>query len=246
VAPPSARLGCRLLLPPKASFEAPRHTIDSRPPATLRLVCHNSLLDSAWTHALNSDIDQRRGWPEELCIVLKDHPRETWKGTRSEMARFWIGKHDYLRRQSDALQSANDDYRAQRASPMQFGNWLAPRLQGFLAELHGHHQIEDFHYFPAFRSAEPRLGAGFDVLASDHELIHEGIVAIVEAINEFIATLRNDSAPNADAQRHAADRYIAASRLLHQRLQRHLADEEDLIIPLMIRHEGQGRDVGGG
>jgi iron-sulfur cluster repair protein YtfE (RIC family) len=170
--------------------------------------------------------------------VLKEYPRETWAGTRSATARFWIDKHNYLRRQSAALQSANEEYRAERADAAQFGSWLAPRLQGFLAELHGHHQVEDFHYFPAFRSAEPRLVAGFDVLASDHELIHEGIVSIVEAINAFIATLQTGAAADTDAQRRAADRYIEASRLLHGRLERHLEDEEDLIIPLMLRHEG--------
>jgi hemerythrin-like domain-containing protein len=154
------------------------------------------------------------------------------------MARFWIDKHNYLRRQSDALQRANDDYRAGRAEALQFGGWLAPRLQGFLAELHGHHQIEDFHYFPAFRTAEPRLSAGFDVLNSDHELIHAGIVGIVETINEFIKTIQPEVKDKTDAQRHAADRYIEASRLLHSRLMRHLEDEEDLIIPLMIRDDG--------
>ena len=182
---------------------------------------------------MNTDIDQRRGWPDELCVVLKDHPRDTWAETRSGMARFWIQKHDYLRRQSAALQSANDDYLSNRTEAGQFGNWIAPRLQGFLAELHGHHQIEDFHYFPAFRSAEPRLVAGFDVLARDHELIHTGIVAIVESINEFIKTLQPGS--NDETQRRAADRYVEASKLLHDRLGRHLEDEEDLIIPLMIR-----------
>jgi iron-sulfur cluster repair protein YtfE (RIC family) len=187
---------------------------------------------------LNSDLDQRRGWPDELCVVLKDYPRATWRETRSSMARFWLDKHNYLRRQSDALQSANTDYRAGRAEALQFGSWLAPRLQGFLAELHGHHQIEDFHYFPAFRSAEPRLAAGFDVLNRDHELVHEGIVSIVEAINEFIRTIQPEHAGDTDAQRLAADRYIDASRLLHARLMRHLEDEEDLIIPLMIRGDG--------
>jgi hemerythrin-like domain-containing protein len=186
---------------------------------------------------LESDIDQRTGWPDELCVVLNEFPRDTWPKTRSSMARFWIDKHNYLRRQSDALQSANQDYRAERTAPAQFGNWIAPRLQGFLSELHGHHQIEDFHYFPAFRSAEPRLTAGFDVLGSDHELIHQGIAAIVESINGFLAAIQSDSAENTDAHRHAADRYIKASETLHQRLNRHLADEEDLIIPLMIRQD---------
>jgi len=155
------------------------------------------------------------------------------------MARFWIDKHNYLRRQSEALQSANDDYRnASDASAAQFGSWIVPRLQGFLGELHGHHQIEDYHYFPAFRSSEPRLGPGFDVLNQDHELIHGGIVGIVEAVNEFIRTLQPELAGNVDAQRQAADRYIEASCELHRRLERHLSDEEDLIIPLMIRQEG--------
>lgn len=153
------------------------------------------------------------------------------------MARFWIDKHNYLRSQSDALQNANQEFRAQRMGTSEFGGWIAPRLQRFLAELHGHHQIEDFHYFPGFRQAEPRLGAGFDVLASDHELIHEGIVKIVESINAFLATTTSDPPGNADAQRHAADQYIAASEQLHHRLGRHLADEEDLIIPLMIRQD---------
>jgi hypothetical protein len=153
------------------------------------------------------------------------------------MARFWIDKHNYLRRHSAALQSASDDYRNGKATAAHFGAWIAPRLQGFLSELHGHHQIEDFHYFPAFRSAEPRLVPGFDVLNQDHELIHGGIVAIVEAINGFIESLHAEAPGKDDVQRRAADRYIEAGRQLHRRLERHLADEEDLIIPLMIRQE---------
>jgi len=187
---------------------------------------------------MNTDIDSRRGWPDELCVVLKDHPRDTWASTRSSMARFWIDKHNYLRRQSDALQQASDDYRrSAEPNAAHFGSWIAPRLQRFLGELHGHHQIEDYHYFPAFRTAEPRLGAGFDVLNSDHELIHTGIMQIVEAVNALIATLQEDSGSNTDDQRRAADNYIVASAELHRRLERHLNDEEDLIIPLMIRQE---------
>lgn len=185
---------------------------------------------------MKSDIDQRTGWPDELCVVLADYPRETWPDTRSAMARFWIDKHNYIRRQSDALQSANEDYRAERVDAARFGAFIAPRLQGFLAELHGHHQVEDFHYFPAFRSAEPRLAAGFDVLARDHELIHQGIASVVASVNEFLSTL-GPAPGDSDADKVAADRYIAASKVLHDRLGRHLADEEDLIIPLMIRED---------
>jgi hemerythrin-like domain-containing protein len=184
--------------------------------------------------AITLDIDQRTGLPEELYVLHKSHPRASWQTARSALAQFWIDKHNYLKRQSAALLDANKDYREQRIDASQFGTLIAPRLQGFLSELHGHHQIEDFHYFPAFRIAEPRLNPGFDVLASDHEKLHAGILDIVDAVNGLISTLRDESSVDTDAQRRSADRYIAAGELMHQRLGRHLEDEEDLIIPVML------------
>ena len=47
-----------------------------------------------------------------------------------------------------------------RSSAAQLAVIAAPRLRGLIAAMHGHHQIEDFHYFPAFRRTEPRLAAG--------------------------------------------------------------------------------------
>lgn len=184
-----------------------------------------------------TDIDQRTGWPDELCVLLERYPRNTWRATASPLAEFWIERHDHFRHQSSALGAAADAYREQRAAAPEFGAIVAPRLQAFIAQLHGHHHIEDFHYFPAFRAADPRLAAGFDVLANDHELLHRGIVEIIETANAFLATLSADAATNPDAQRRAADRYIRTAELLHKRLARHLDDEEDLIIPLMLARD---------
>lgn len=183
---------------------------------------------------LTLDIDERTGWPDELCVLLKDHPRDTWSDRRSPLAQFWLDKHDYFRGQAQGMSRANDDFRQQRGTPAQFGTWVAPRLQSFISHLHGHHQIEDFHYFPAWRAADPRLARGFDVLESDHKLLHEGIMALVESINEFILTFKDAPDKITDAQRHAGDKYVEVSELAFRRLVRHLADEEDLIIPLMF------------
>ena len=63
---------------------------------------------------------------------------------------------------------------------------LAPRLRRFLMHLNGHHQIEDFQFFPLFAAAEPRLARGFDVLEADHEAIHRVMDEMVEAANALL------------------------------------------------------------
>ncbi len=180
------------------------------------------------------DIDHRTGWPDELRILLKRYPRESWQQQATPLARFWIDKHNYFRQQCSALQSAADDYREQRTTPREFGLWVAPRARNFVSHLQGHHQIEDMHYFPAFRAADQRLASGFDVLAEDHELLHEGIVTNIERLNAFVGTLRGPEEISLDDQRRAGDHYAEASELVCKRLIRHLDDEEDLIIPLML------------
>jgi hypothetical protein len=179
-------------------------------------------------------LDQRAGWPPELRVLLERYPRETWSQSASPLAQFWLDKHDAFRRYGQMLVAAADDYREGRTAPAELAAWSVPRLQGFLGGLHGHHQIEDFHYFPAFRAAESRLAAGFDVLANDHELLHRGIVDVVETVNAFVAAIREGPSEHADAQRETADRYARSCELLYRRLCRHLDDEEDLIIPVML------------
>ncbi|HMB73151.1 MAG TPA: hemerythrin domain-containing protein [Gammaproteobacteria bacterium] len=183
---------------------------------------------------LLTDIDARTGWPDEFKTLLNRFPRDTWRSKGNEMADFWLDKHDWFRNQATAMSEMAASFRNERVQAAEFGTWLAPRLQGFLGALHGHHQIEDFHYFPAFREAEKSLAAGFDVLASDHELMSQAIAEIVEATNDFLQTLTANSGNGRDAQKRAADTYIETSERTFRRLVRHLSDEEDLIIPIML------------
>jgi len=183
---------------------------------------------------LTTDIDQRAGWPNELKSLLERFPRDTWRSQGNSMTQFWLDKHGYFRQQCQALEQLSDDYREQRTSPAEFANMIAPRLQSFLMALQGHHQIEDYHYFPAFRTSHATLASGFDVLASDHELLHQGIVDIVEKTNALIDTLRPGSVSTPGDQRRAGDGYVDTAAVTYRRLVRHLEDEEDLIIPIML------------
>jgi hemerythrin-like domain-containing protein len=185
---------------------------------------------------VHQDLDQRTGWPDELCALLKEYPRASWQQNMTPLARFWIDKHDGFRNQCSTLQTAAQSFRERPEAFEAFANEVTSRTQLLLSHLHGHHQIEDFHYFPAFRAADQRLGPGFDVLARDHELLHKSSMTIVETLNEIRDALREDGPGASDDQRRAADRYIEESGLLCRRIGRHLDDEEDLVIPLMLAH----------
>ncbi len=177
-------------------------------------------------------LDIRAGWPDDLRLYLERYPRPVWPGHANlgEMARFWLQMHDGFRRLGGALKAGTDDFRAERVPPEEFRGWLAPRLQMLLSHLQGHHQIEDHQFFPLFSAAEPRLIRGFEVLERDHEQIHETIVAVVESARSLLRA----EAADRDRIRRAGDVYAKDSDELLRRLDRHLGDEEDLIIPLIL------------
>lgn len=177
------------------------------------------------------DLDQRQGLPAELLFLLLRHPRDAWSGGRLGVtAQFWLERHAAFRQLGEALQQRADAFLGQASEAEDFRDWFAPRLQMLLSELQGHHQIEDLHYFPAFRAAEPKLVPGFEILDRDHKTLHNSLVETAEAANALLQALARD--PQAAAG--PAEDYAATSRRLLTRMLRHLDDEEDLVIPLLI------------
>jgi hypothetical protein len=181
---------------------------------------------------MTSDLFDRRSLPEDLLFLAARYPREDWTAHANlgGMAQFWLQRHDMFRELGAALGGAITGYREGDFDARAFQGWLVPRLQVFLNELNGHHHIEDRHYFPVFRAAEPRLETGFAALEGDHELIHGAILGTAEAANALLVRIHagaGDLRPECDRYADASDRLIAG-------VIRHLADEEDLIIPLIL------------
>jgi iron-sulfur cluster repair protein YtfE (RIC family) len=174
----------------------------------------------------------RSGWPPDLRTLLAQYPREQWHGHRNlgEMVRFWLSRHAMFRELSAMIGQIDVQFRAGAVSPSDFPRLLVPRLQFLLSQLDLHHQIEDHHYFPIFRAAETRLARGFDVLENDHHAIHADMARTAEAANALLRALAGAS----DELRPCGDDYAAASSALLKGLMRHLDDEEDLIVPLIL------------
>ena len=178
------------------------------------------------------DLATRTGWPAELRGFLDRFPRGTWDGhvNLGGVARFWLNIHDGFRGFGGKLDAAAGEFREGQVTPEHFRAWFAPRLDMFLSHLNGHHHIEDHEYFPLFIAREPRLTRGFEVLERDHEAIHAAMDRMAETANGFLRAPVGDS----DAMRFAADDYAEASGRLLVMLNRHLDDEEDLIVPIIL------------
>jgi len=184
------------------------------------------------------DLDRRAGLPAEWLYLCERHPRARWPGHAGlgMTAQFWLDRHDGFRRLGAALDQATQRFLGGGQQADDFQGWFVPRLQMLLGELHGHHQVEDHHYFPVFRRMEPGLAAGFELLDRDHKLLHADLYATADAANAFLQALAR-SPQDAEAPGAA---YAETSTRLLNRMLRHLDDEEDLVIPLLIERGESG------
>jgi len=182
----------------------------------------------------NLSLESRSGLPDELAYLRPSYLRDGWRKHPNfgQLADFWLHVHHSLREHGAALNQATNDYREGRLDAESFRRFFIPNLNHFLQHLNGHHQIEDRHYFPKFRSLDPRMVAGFDLLDSDHRGIHDALIASADSANRFMAAFERGD----DDTRRAADAYAAAADRLLTMLVRHLADEEDLIVPALLHH----------
>jgi iron-sulfur cluster repair protein YtfE (RIC family) len=146
------------------------------------------------------------------------------------MARFWLSRHDMFRELSATIEDTTAQFRSGALPATEFPRQMVPRLQFLLQQLGVHHQIEDLHYFPIFKAAEERLARGFDVLEGDHHAIHADMAATADTANALLRALSGDS----DTLTRCGDAYAQASGTLIKGLIRHLDDEEDLIVPLIL------------
>ena len=189
------------------------------------------------------ELTRRSGWPEDMRVLIARYPREQWQGHANlgEMAQFWLSRHAMFRELAGMVETIMVQFRGGTMPATDFPRQLVPRLQFLLSQLNTHHQIEDLHYFPIFRAADERLARGFDVLEGDHHAIHADMAATAETAN---ALLRALTASDAASLMRCGDDYAQASGALIKGLKRHLDDEEDLIVPLILDRGEEALGVG--
>jgi hemerythrin-like domain-containing protein len=179
-------------------------------------------------------LGERNGIPNDIAFLRALYPRGGWRADANygQLADFWLHVHTSLRHEGSEVARVVDAFRDRQIDADQLQSAFVPRLNGFLQHLDQHHRIEDAAYFPKFRQLDERLIIGFDLLEADHELIHQRLVTTVEHARGLLAVL----ASPADEARRAADHYAAVADDLLGLLRNHLDDEEELVIPAMLKH----------
>lgn len=179
----------------------------------------------------DSSLNQRDGLPEHLRVLREQYPREIWTGHPNfgGLTAFWLERHGMFRQVLSRLVSDTQAMLDNRAP--RYGAEM-PRLAGFLLnQLHGHHGIEDDHYFPMFRAFDARLQTGFDLLDSDHHALHFHMERLADQSNAVLRTMQSGDKPQDQVAR-----LLTVQEEFQKFLGRHLEDEEDLIVPIILEY----------
>lgn len=171
-------------------------------------------------------LETRAELPEALRVLLEEFPRIGWEDHPNfkGLVEFWLGRHGMfrqictvLREDAEAEMDGKLETRARDARLSRYGGML-------LNELHGHHQIEDHHYFPVLVTLDKRIEKGFDILESDHDDMDGLLDRFAKGAN---ALLRGET---------ETGRFREELLSFEALLARHLNDEEELIVPVILKN----------
>ncbi|QIE41719.1 hemerythrin domain-containing protein [Rhodobacteraceae bacterium SC52] len=169
----------------------------------------------------------RSGLPDALRVLVKELPRAGWESDPGfkGIASFWMERHLLFRQIMDTLAEETELRLDAKISAEKLGARVS-RFGGMLIEtLHEHHSIEDSIYFPKMRLLEPRLLRGFDMLDKDHHALDDWLDRFSIAAKIVVE----------DPTRDSTWAFHAEIERLAPLLERHLTDEEDLIVPVVLK-----------
>lgn len=177
-------------------------------------------------------LSTRTALPDEFRLILRDLPREGWPRHPgfNGLAAFWLDRHLAFRRVLGLLDADARALIDRRIDPEEHARRLVRLGSGLLNDLIGHHQIEDEAYFPELAALEPDIARGFEMLDSDHHALHD-------LIDRFAAGANNVLRQEGEAaRREEMARFLPDLTRFSRLLGRHLEDEEDLVLPVVLKH----------
>ncbi|RBW58804.1 hemerythrin domain-containing protein [Ruegeria sp. A3M17] len=176
--------------------------------------------------------------PGEMQILLEQYPRDSWETHPgfTEKTRHWLGAHLMFRRLARLVRSDAESYLGKDLSPEEYAARLSHYGNALVGNLHGHHGWEDHSYFPELSAADSRFDAGLNVLEKDHADLDLVLDQYTRTANRVIKLIQLDEVQARSEVGSLRD----TSEAIEAFLKRHLGDEEDLAVPIILHHRLRG------
>jgi len=171
--------------------------------------------------------------PDALRVLLAEYPRHGWEADPGfdSLIRFWLDRHVMFRRLMAELLGGTEAFLDHKIEARRYLAMTARYGGMFVNGLHEHHTIEDTYYFPRLVTKDARIEKGFAMLDQDHHDLDEFLSSFVARANEVIG-----AADHRDVLQTSAGHFRDELARLERLLDRHLIDEEDLIVPVILRY----------
>jgi len=178
-------------------------------------------------------LDLRGSLPEALRILLQDYPRDLWEAHPcfNELIRFWLQRNLLFRQLLDGYEQESQIGMDQGRDMMRQAAVISRYAGMLVGELHKHHNVDDANYFPVLAKKDARLETGFNLLDVDHLAMDGLLNRFTDASNTAITQLSR-----CKNQVDASAAYLIAVGDLKTLLDRHLTDEEELVVPILLHH----------
>ena len=191
------------------------------------------------TYNIQTRGDQFQGQlPSEFQILLWDYPRDAWPNhpNFARSIQNWMGAHNGFRALSSYVTEDTQAFLNRDIDDRTFVRRLTKYGDSLLRNLHGHHTWEDRKFFPELSAAEERLEAGLDMLEADHEALDSTLDTFKRHANRAVQLAHLSPKDLTDE----AAAVLKSGEAISVLLARHLADEEDLVVPIILHHQLRG------
>ncbi len=176
--------------------------------------------------------------PSDLRILLDEYPRNSWEAHPGfkEKTRHWLGAHQMFRQLGQITREETERFLDKSRSADEFAARLSYYGDALVRNLHGHHGWEDFSYFPELSAADPRFDTGLEILEKDHKALDAVLNSFTKTANRVIKLVQLDEKQARDE----AGKLHDVAQVIETFLKRHLSDEEELAVPIILHHRLRG------
>ena len=187
---------------------------------------------------LNAYQIRQDAMPSEMQTLLRTYPRDSWDAHPGFMdkTKQWMRAHEGFRYLASSVRGDTERFLDKTMDVEDYATRLAYRGNILIGNLHGHHTWEDRSYFPELSAADPRFDRGLEILEKDHAELDVVLDDFTRIANRTIKLLQLDEA----TAREEAGHLHGTAEVIEAFLARHLADEEDLAVPIILHHRLRG------